>query len=200
MRNLVTPVGRFVFGSILSPRVNPNNDSLEYTAGFVLSVEDSQSLLENMEQALVEHRAKNPNFPDTNDKLNFPYEVSRKLLESGEKVEDPDNLLWKFKNKAQYKSKQTGEMINKTPPSIYDSLGRIITNKLDRIPGGTTGKIVYDVWVYDQKVAKGVQLQIKGFQIASMVQEHLELQPIEGGWVAEEDDIDAIGAALAANA
>lgn len=200
MRNLVTPVGRLVFGNLVSPRANPNNDQLEYTAGLVLSIEESEGILANIEQALAEHRVKNPLFPPVNDKLYFPYEVSKKKNEAGELIEEPGSLLWKFKLKAQYRDRNTGEWVNKTPPALYDSLGRVVTGKVDRIPGGSEGKVVYDIFVYDQKSSKGVQLQIRGFQIGKLEQRGIELQPIEGGFIAGEDDIDLIGAALAADA
>lgn len=200
MLTYVTPVGRIAFNSLISPRVNPNSGLMEYGCGFVLSHEDSESILANIERALEEYRVKNPKFPATNEKLIFPYEPSMRKKEDGTKEPELGLLLWKFKTKAQYKDKNTGELVNRTPPAIYDSLGRVVTGRIDRIPTNSEGKMVYEIYVYDMQANKGVQLQIRGCQVSKLEKSGPELTPIEGGWTPDEDSIDVIGAVLAADA
>ena len=139
-----TKIGTMVFGNIVEPRENPNSGKVEWNLGFVLSLEDSNSIMENIATALAAKRAANPKFPQTDDKLKFTYRPSQRRNEEGEKELDPDNLLWNFKRNATYQAK-TGEIKQNTPPTLYDSLGRIVTGSVDRIPSGTTGKVVYDI-------------------------------------------------------
>ena len=189
-------MGRIAFGALCSPRENPNSGQVEWNLGFVLSVDESAPLLEAIEQALAEKRATDPRFPASNDKLKMPYRMSTKKLEDGSREDDPDNLLWNFKRKAQYRTK-TGETETRTRPALYDSRGMIVTDTLSNVPGGTTGKVVYEIYCYDMPGTKGVQLQLHGFQIAELKTNQVELQPIEGGWISE--DADPIAAALAAS-
>lgn len=197
MPHLVTPIGAMVFGNVVEPRENPNSGKVEWNLGFVLSLEDSDSIIQNIQAAVAAKRAANPKFPATDDKLRFPYKPSMKRNEEGELEPDPENLLWNFKRNTTYQTK-TGEQKTNTPPALYDSLGRIVTGTIPRVPAGTTGKVVYDIYVYDMPGSKGVSLQIKGFQVAELKKTEEELPPIEGGWVPEE--IDSIAAALAADA
>jgi hypothetical protein len=193
----VSPIGAMVFGSIVEPRENPNSGKVEWNLGFVLGLEESNTIMENIATAVAAKRAANPKFPQTDDKLKFPYRPSIRRNEEGEKEPDPDSLLWNFKRNATYQTK-TGEIKQNNPPALYDSLGRLVTGTIDRVPSGTTGKVVYDIYVYDMPGAKGVSLQIVGFQIAEMKKIETDLAPIEGGWVP--DEIDDIAAALAADA
>ena len=195
MAKHVTPLGTIVFGAVVNPRENPNSGQIEWNLGFVVPLDKSDSILAVIEQALTEKRAADPRFPETNEKLRLPYRPSMKKLEDGSKEEDPENLLFSFKRKAQYRTK-SGDVRNNTRPAIYDSRGMVVTESVANIPGGTTGKAVYEVFVYDMPGSKGVQLQLVGFQIAEMKTMEVELQPIEGGWISEE--ADPIAAALAA--
>ena len=199
MRNLVTPIGTIVFGSIIEARENPNSGKVEWNLGLVLSNEDSETILEAIEQALAAKRTADPRFPATNEKLKFPYRMSEKKNEEGVKEPDPDNMLWSFKRNSTYKTK-TGEQAKQAPPSLYDSLGRVVTGTIERIPPRSTGKVVYDIYVYDMPAMKGVSLQVKGFQVAELRQDEAQLAPIEGGWVADESELDSITAALAGDA
>ncbi len=192
----VTPLGRIVFGALCSPRENPNSGEVEWNLGFVLPVAESESILEAIEQALATKRAADPRFPAASDKLKMPYRMSTKKLEDGSREDDPDNLLFNFKRKAQYRTK-TGDTETRTRPALYDSRGMVVTETVSNIPGGSTGKVVFEVYVYDMPGSKGVQLQLHGFQIAELKTNQVELQPIEGGWISEE--ADPIAAALAAS-
>lgn len=196
--NQVTPLGAFVFGTLVEPRENPNSGKLEWNMGFVVPLNESEKLMALIEDALADFRQRNPKFPATNDKLHLPFRPSMKKDETGERVEDPDNLLFSFKRNAHKRSK-TGETSNNTPPSLYDSLGRNVTGTIDRVPTGSTGKVVFDVYVYDMPGAKGVSFQLVGFQIAQMKEQAVELPPIEGGWVPDDTEVDSIAAALAAD-
>lgn len=194
-QSLVTPLGTIVFGSICDPRENPNSGRVEWNMGFVVPLTQCDSIMEAIEQALADKRAADPRFPAKNDGLRMPFRPSMKKLEDGTKEDDPDNILFSFKRNAEYKTK-TGETKTNSRPAIYDSRGMVVTDLVSVIPGGSTGKVVYQVYVYDMPGSKGVQLQLSGFQIAELKTNQVELQPIEGGWVSEE--VDPIAAALAA--
>lgn len=193
--NLTTPIGTLVFGTLTDPRENPNNGKLEWNAGFVLPTAECEGLLGVIEDALTDMRSRKSTFPATNDKLHFPYRLSNKRLENGEREEDPDKLLWNFKRNAERRSK-TGETTKNTPPNLYDANGKVVTGTVPRVPSGSTGRFVYDVYVYDMPGMKGVSFQIKGFQIAQLKEISLDLPPIEGGWVPDDTEVDAIASVL----
>jgi hypothetical protein len=195
--SFVTSVGRYAFGALLEPRTNPNSSKLEYNVGFVLSEQDSEDIFAQMEKALEAKRAGDPRFPKDNSALRFPFRESTKKLEDGTKEVVPGEYLWNFKRNAEIQRK-TGEMARNTPPVIYDSLGRIVTAQISRFASGTTGKVVYDVYVYNMAGSKGVSLQLVGFQIAELKRDEVALPTIEGGWVADADEDFA--AVLAGNA
>jgi hypothetical protein len=195
LANHVSPLGTIVFGNIVDPRENPNSGRIEWNIGVVIPLSDAESLLKIIESALAEKRALDTRFPTSNDKLHMPYRMSQKKLEDGSKEDDPDNLLFTFKRNARYQTRG-GETKTNPRPSLYDSLGRIVTETVHVVPGGTTGKVIFEPFVYDMPGSKGVQFQLRGFQIAEMKKQEFELQPIEGGWVSEEED--PIAAALAA--
>lgn len=197
MPSLVTQVGRYAFGALTEPRTNPNSQKIEYNCGFVLSEADSEDIFANMEKAIEAKRAADPRFPKDNSALRFPFRESTKKLEDGTKEVVPGEYLWNFKRNAEIQRK-TGELVRNNPPAIYDSLGRIVTGQVERFASGTTGKVVYDVYVYNMAGSKGVSLQLVGFQIAELKRGEVALSAIEGGWVSEtEDDFAAV---LAGNA
>jgi hypothetical protein len=193
----LTNVGKYVFGSIVEPRTNAFGVS-QWSVGLVLQEADAQPLFELIEQYLEEKRVGNARFPKTNDGLKMPFFPSTKLLPDGTKEEVPGEFLFKFVRKFERKNK-SGELTRNTPPAIYDSLGRVINGKVDRISSGSTGKAVFEVYVYDNAGVRGVTFQLLGFQIAELKVQELELPPIEGGFVAEQTEDDDIAAVLAGN-
>ena len=202
MPRFVTPIGRIAFGSLIQPRLNDNNGKTEWHLGLVLKEEDCEEIFANIENALTEQRQRDLRFPRDNTKLNMPYQPSMtKDEQTGEKVPVEGELLFKMKRNAT-RVLRTGETERNDPPKIYDSTGRVVNGAtIGRIGGGTTGKAVYDIYVYNMAAAKGVQLQLVGFQINELKQpDEVQLAPIEGGWVAEESEADEIAGLLAGDA
>ena len=202
MPRFVTPIGRIAFGALTTPRVNDNNGKTEWHLGLVLKEEECEEIFANIENALTEARQRDLRFPKDNSKLNMPFQPSMtKDEQTGEKVPVDGELLFKMKRNAS-RTLRTGETERNDPPKIYDSTGRLVSpGSIGRIGGGTTGKAVYDLYVYNMTAAKGVQMQLIGFQINELKQpEEVQLAPIEGGWVAEESEADAIAGLLAGDA
>jgi hypothetical protein len=194
-----TPIGRIAYSSLITPRLNENNGKNEYSLGFVLKEEDCEEIFAKIEKVLEETRQRDPRFPKDNSKLNMPYKPSMtKDEQTGEKVPVEGELLFNFKRNAT-RTLRTGEVVRNDPPMIYDSTGRLVDpNSIGRIGSGTTGKAVYEFYVYNMAAAKGVQMQLVGFQISELKRpEEIQLAPIEGGWVAEESEADEIAGLLA---
>jgi len=198
MTKHVSPIGKYVFGALIEPRTNAFGIS-QWTVGLVLQEDEAQPLFTLIEEALEAKRVGNPRFPATNEGLKMPFFPGTKLLPDGTREEIPGEFLFKFARKLERKTK-TGEVTRNTPPAIYDSLGRVINGKVDQIGGGSTGKAVFEIYVYDNGGIRGVTLQLLGFQIAELKTRELELPPIEGGFVAEQSEDDDIAAVLAGNA
>jgi len=197
-RKATASIGRIAFGSIIEPRINETSGKTEWSLGWVIPEADAQDIFDAIEQALAEERQRNPRFPKDNSKLHMPYSQSMKKDESGEKVPEDGVLLFKFKRNAN-RTLRTGEMTPNTPPHLYDSTGRLVEAKtIGRVAGGSTGRVIYELYVYDMAAAKGVQLQLVGFQVDKLQQEEtVALPPIEGGWVAEQSEADEIAELLA---
>lgn len=202
MPRFVTPIGRIAFGALTTPRVNDNNGKTEWHLGLVLKEEECEEIFANIETALAEQRQRDLRFPKDNSRLNMPYQPSMtKDEQTGEKVPVDGELLFKFKRNA-VRTLRTGETERMDPPKIYDSTGRVVNPAtIGRIGGGTTGKAVYELYVYNMTAAKGVQMQLIGFQICELKQpDEVQLDPIEGGWIAEESEADEIAGLLAGDA
>lgn len=200
-RHATKAIGRIAFGSVVEPRVNDTSGKTEYSIGWVASEDETQDILSIIELSLEEERKRNSYFPKSNEKLHFGFTQSMKKDESGEKVPDEGMLLFKFKRNA-HRTLKTGEQTLNTPPHIYDATGRLVDSKtIGQIGAGSTGRVIFETYVYDMKAAKGVQLQLVGFQIEKIRQEEaIELPPIEGGWVAEQSEADALAQMLAGDA
>jgi hypothetical protein len=183
LANLVTSIGRIQFGQLIEARENPNSGKFEWQVGFLLSEEESASIIQACEAAADARREQNPKYPATNT-LRFPYSPAKTKDENGVLVDLEGHLTWKFKRAYTLKDRATGGDKPNTPPAI---------------PPGTTGKVVYDVYAYDMAGSKGVSLQLKGFQIFEMAKSEQVIAPIEGGWTPAEE-MDDIGAALLADA
>jgi hypothetical protein len=195
----ITPVGRFVYGALIEPRTTDFGKT-EWLAAVVLSEADSEPLFAAIEEVLAAKRADNSKFPADNSKLRMPFRPSEKKNEAGEKELVEGEFLWTFTRRLERKGRE-GETVRNTPPVIYDSLGNVITGKLNMIGGGTMGKAVYEMYVYDAPANKGVSLQLVGFQISELsVAPEQKLDPIEGGSFVlanEEAEIEALLSGIA---
>jgi len=190
----ITPIGRYVYGALLEPRTTDFGKT-EWRAALVLSEADSEPLFAAIEEVLTAKRAENPKFPTDNSKVRLPVRQSERKNEAGEKEVVEGEYLWTFSRNASRKGRE-GEVIRNTPPVLYDSLGNVITGKLNRISGGTMGKIVYEMYCYDQMANKGITMQLMGFQISELnAGPEDKLDPIEGGSFVlanEEAEIEAL--------
>lgn len=191
-------IGRIAFGSIIEPRLNESSGKTEWALGWVIEEAEAQDIFDAIEQGLTEMRQRDPRFPKDNSKLYMPFSQSMKKDESGEKVPVDGELLFKFKRNA-HRTLRTGDQQPNTAPMLYDSTGRLVDPKtIGRVAGGSTGRPIYEVYVYSMPAAKGVQLQLVGFQVDKLQQEEtIALPPIEGGWVAEQSEADEIAELLA---
>lgn len=191
-------IGRIAFGNVTEARLNELSGKTDWSIGWVIPEAEAQDIIKSIEDALADMRQRDPRFPATNEKLHLPFSQSMSKDESGEKVPVDGELIFKLKRNAT-RTLKTGEMQPNTPPMLYDSTGRLVDPKtISRVGSGSTGRIVYDVYVYSMSAAKGVQLQLVGFQIDKLRQDDvLDLPPIEGGFVAEASEADEIAQMLA---
>lgn len=200
MRNqhATAAIGRIAFGSVIEARLNESSGKTEWSMGWVVPEADAQDIFDSIERAIEEMRQRNPRFPKDNSKLHMPFSQSMKKDENGERVPEDGVLLFKFKRNAS-RTLKTGEQQPNTPPHLYDSTGRLVDPKtIGRVGGGSTGRVVYETYVYDMPAAKGVQLQLVGFQVDQLRKEEAMVLPtIEGGWVAEQSEADEIAELLA---
>ena len=199
MAKHVTSIARVAFNSIINPRTSDFGKT-SWDVGVVLTEKDYQSIFQAIKDEINRFRdanAKGKELP-SNDKLKMPWRQSVRQNEDGEKVPVEGEFLWVFKRPVSYPDRRNGGEMKNTPPLIYDSMGKIVDG-LQEVPNQTTGKVVYEVGIYNRMGNSGVTLRLVGFQIAEMgAGSGVDLTPIEGGtFVAEEDSAD-IGALLSA--
>lgn len=190
----LTPIGRHVYGALLEPRTTSFGKT-EWMSALVLNDADSEPLFAVIEELLAAKRNENSKFPTDNSKLKLPFRPSERKNEAGEREAVEGEWLWSFVRRLERKGRE-GETVRNTPPTIYDSLGNVVTGKLNMIGGGTMGKVVFESFVYDSPANKGVSFQLCGFQISElMVAPEQKLDPIEGGSFVlanEEAEIEAL--------
>ena len=181
MKYPATPIGRVAYGYLIEPGENLNKDQ-EWLCALEISIEDSEPLMalleEEIERGYKEHR----DWPKDRSKLNIPYKQATKKDESGERVPNPDALLWTFKRKVNLKD---GRKNN--PPQIISSQAELIRPE-DRpdVSSGSTGKVIFTPRAYSWAGQRGVKFGLIGFQIKELVTKSMiEVAPLEGGWVPE---------------
>jgi len=184
MKKQLSPIGRFVFGALVTPRTNDFGKT-HWSCGLLLSNENAESIWQNIERALTDKRAHDPKFPRTNEGVRMPYRPSRDRQEDGTYKENPDALVWVFNKNYERKNRLTGETIRNNAPTLYDSTGQIIED-LSEVGFGSMVKVVYDVYCYSATGNYGVKLDLVGVQIAELKEITNTLPPIEGGFVATE--------------
>ena len=184
------------FGALVDPRENPNSGRYEWQIGLLLTEEEAAPVLAAISEAAAQRRAENPKFPP-DAQLRMPYSPAKQKVE-GVLTDVEGSITLKFKRQASIRDKMTGGEKQNTPPAIYDGLGRLLNGTPGMpvtINSGSTGKVVYSCYAYDQAGSKGVTLQLRGFQLFELAKNDLQLAPIEGGFVP--DEMDDLAAALA---
>jgi hypothetical protein len=179
----VSPIGKLAWSAITEQTLNLKQEP-EWNCGLVLPEEQSNSIVENIEECLRLYRIANATFPRENTGLNFPFGQSMKKNEAGVKVPEPGVLMFKFKRPGAIFRKATGQKEANSGPLVFDSKGRPVTG-LPKIGPGSLVKIVYDTYGYDKAGQKGVGLQLLGVQIVKLELDIIELEEVEGGWVAD---------------
>lgn len=185
MTNLLTPIGRIVWGSLVEPRENQANGEMEWSLGLVCSEVECEAIFEAIESALSEARAKDLKFPRDNSKLYLPFQPAMKKGEDGELEPDEGFVTLKFKRKRMIRKRGASEKAMNTPPRIYDSTGKFV--ELPDVPRGSKGKAVFDMYTYNTATTKGLSFGLRGFQVVELFERDDSIPAVEGGWRAETE-------------
>ena len=181
MKYPATPVGRVAFGHMVEPGENLGK-KLEWMCALELSMKDSEPLLALLEQEIERGYKEHREWPKDKSKLNVPYKQATMKDEAGDRVPNPDALLWSFKRNVDLR---TGN--RNSPPQIISSQAELIRPE-DRpdISSGTTGKVIFTPRAYSWAGQHGIKFGLIGFQIKELVTKSMiDVAPIEGGWVPE---------------
>ena len=187
-----TAIGKVAFGNLIESRTSDYGKT-EWTLGLVIDEPATNQMLERMDAELETYRSRSPlnsKFPPLTAVKNGikPSEIKN---EDGTKEPDEGNFLAVFKRQTTWKSKQ-GDTNKNTPPRIYDSLGRILTDPID-VPRGSKGLAVYEHSIYNNPGNRGVSLRLVGFQIAELAEGNdVKLEPIDGGTFVVESQESAL--------
>lgn len=185
-KNLLTPVGLYVWGNLVDPGENRASGELQWDLGLVCAEDECQEVFAAVEEALNEARRRDSLFPKDNGKLLLPFGPSQKKNEEGEYEPQDGFVILKFKRKRLVKRRGEAEKKVNTPPRIYDSEGKII--QVPSVPRGSKGKAVFDIYTYNMPANKGVAFGLVGFQIVELGEQADDsLPPVKGGWRAESE-------------
>ena len=163
------------------------------SAHYVIDEDGTNQILTRMDDELDGYRKKNPlhaKFPPLASLKNGikPSEIKD---DEGNRTPDEGNFLAVFKRQTTWKSKQ-GDTNKQTPPRIYDSVGRILTDPID-VPRGSRGLAVYEHGIYNNPGNKGISLRLVGFQIAELAEGNdVKLEAIDGGTFVVEPQEEAL--------
>ena len=183
MANYTTPTGKIAFCSLNEPRENLAKN-LEWNVAIQLSEEESVPLLEALNKEL-EMKQKAGKFPAELPKnMHWPYKPAQQKDDAGVYQDLPGFYLWIFKRKATKNFK--GEVSRNAPPQIFDASGTHLMNP-PQISGGSLVRAIFEPFAYS-KIQYGVQCQLRGVQIVSLVDSNeIKLDPVEGGWIAPDN-------------
>ena len=192
MAQFKTSVGRVAWSNLIEARTSDYGKH-EWTLGLVLDEDATNEMLTRMDDELEGYRKKNPlhaKFPPL-AQLKNGIKPSETKDEEGNKTPDEGNFLAVFKRQTTWKSKQ-GDTNKQTPPRIYDSVGRILTDPVD-VPRGSRGLAVYEHGIYNNPGNKGISLRLVGFQIAELAEGNdVKLEAIDGGTFVVEPQEEAL--------
>ena len=192
MAQFKTSVGRVAWSNLIEARTSDYGKT-EWTLGLVLDEPGANEMLVRMDDELVAYRKKDPRnaeFPPLNE-LKNGIKPSETKDEDGNKTPDEGNFLAVFKRQTTWMSRQ-GDKNTQTPPRIYDSVGRILTDPID-VPRGSKGLVVYEHGIYNNPGNKGITLRLVGFQIAELAEGNdVKLEAIDGGTFVVEPEEDAL--------
>ena len=183
MANFTTPTGRIAFCSLNEPRENLSKN-LEWNVAIQLTEEESVPLQEALIKE-IEVKQKAGKFPaELPSNMNWPYRPGKEKNEAGDLVEVPGTYLWKFVRKATRMIK--GEVSRNAPPQIFDASGTHLMTP-PQIGGGSLVRAIFEPFAYS-KIQFGVQCQLRGVQIVSLVDANeIKLDAVEGGWIAPDN-------------
>ena len=183
MANYTTPTGKIAFCSLNEPRENLAKN-LEWNVAIQLSEQESVPLLEALNKEL-QMKQKAGKFPAELPKnMHWPYQPAKQKDDTGVYQELPGFYLWKFVRKAT--RNYNGEVSRNAPPQIFDASGTHLMNP-PQIGGGSLVRAIFEPFAYS-KASYGVQCQLRGVQIVSLVDSNeIKLEPVEGGWIAPDN-------------
>lgn len=181
--NFTTPTGRIAFCSLNEPRENLTKN-LEWNVAITLTEVESVPMQEVLIKD-IETKQKAGKFPDElPSNMHWPFRTGKIKNEDGDLVEEPGTLLWKFVRKATRMIK--GEVSRNAPPQIFDASGTHLMNP-PQIGGGSLVRVIFEPFAYS-KIQFGVQCQLRGVQIVSLVDANeIKLDAVEGGWIAPDN-------------
>ena len=194
MANISTDIQEIAFAYLLEPRENLSKD-LEWNVGLNVPNEDIVQFLDACDAEIAD-KQKAGRFPKPAPKsYNTPIKDSYKKEEDGTKTLVDTHKLVVFKRKVSRKVR--GEIIRNNPPIVFDSLGDRVPNP-PRMGSGSKVKVIYQPYAYDTASQQGVQFQLMGLQIVELklAASEIVVAPVEGGWQAEREGIEALQAIL----
>ena len=186
-----TPVGTLAWAQLINTTENLSGKQ-EWNCALEIPKSQCGGLLKHLEASIDKLRADFPGWPADSTKLKKGYTFASTKGEDGERIDNPNAYLFRFKRPAM--RLVNGKEAERPAPQLWDSLGKqILPEDIEDIGAGTTGKVIFRPYGFDKSGNQGIGLSLEGFQILELKTKTsaLELQPMEGGFVHNSHD-DAI--------
>ena len=186
-----TPVGTLAWCSLINTTENLSGKQ-EWNCALEIPKSQCGGLLKYLDECIERFRVDYPMWPADSKKLKRPVTFASTKGEDGERIDNPNSYLFRFKRPAM--RFVNGKEAERPAPQLWDSLGKHINPEdIEDIGNGTTGKVIFRPYGYNHAGNQGIGLALEGFQILELKARSaaLELQPMEGGFVHNAHD-DAI--------
>ena len=197
-----SPVGLFVYGDPINGRVNQNSGEHEWFCLMKYPKVDAKPLMDAINEVHQDALRNKPGWPSTVKELKHtPLKQDRYKGEDGEWIINNENVVFNFKRKGSYRSKQTKEIVPNSPPRVFDSKGRPLEkNQLPHTLGmGSRVKPLFEPYAWQSALGNGISFRLWGLQIVELAEDSVEVAPIEGGWTpnvpptSTDDDLASLG-------
>lgn len=201
LKTHVTPIGIMPFGNLITPEPDLS-DRMVWQGSLRVPNEAIVSILEAIDEAIIEKRKLDPSFPEKAEKLAMPFKPAEDQdpeNPDGPRIPSKTDTLFKFVRKLEYKDK-SGSIHQRSAPTLYDGKGTVVNSVVQEVGWGSEGRFYFRVIPYDFKGKKGISLAMEGFQIKELKtrENSITAAPIEGGWIAPpSDEVDMAGMAEA---
>ena len=184
-KTIPAPIGFFVYGDPINGGLNQDSGEKEWFSMVKYPVPDAKPLMAVINEVHEEAKKTKPGWPQKINDVHLPMSADKDKQEDGTYVENTDNLVFKYKRKGSFTNK-FGETAENTPPRLFSSSAKPLEKEQTPAMIGRNSrvKMFFEPFPWQSKGTKrcGISFKLWGVQIIELVEDQVEITPVEGGW------------------